>query len=196
MYVCERGCAFTSVCVLLTQHFFITTSFVSHWDVEDCVSTADPLYLASVRWWTHAVFECVWVFCRPDGSAYWVLVCWQISLSQRERERKKEIEEERKQSGKPFQSDLSSLCVFMQVYVWSSQPVLPACLPSLILSCRSSRLVLPDPFSAFKCHNQPLVLWLCLLSPCSRQGKHSHNPSVPFWASACQSHTTASSDLP
>lgn len=87
-----------------------------------------------------------------------------------------------------------TVCVFIQVDVWSSQPAFPA-LPSLILSCRGSRLVLPDLISASKCLNQPFVLPPCSLFPCDKQGEHSHTPpSQPFWA-LCQCHTATSPDL-
>lgn len=87
-----------------------------------------------------------------------------------------------------------TVCVFIQVYVWSSQPAFPA-LPSLILSCRSSRLVLPDLISASKCLNQPFVLRSCLLFSSDRQGEHfPMPPSQPFWA-LCRCHTATSPDL-
>lgn len=111
-------------------------------------------------------------------------MCWQISLSRREQEkiseRKEENEEERKPSGKPFQSDPSSLCVLACVYasVCVIFPASSSCLPSLILSCRSSRLVLPDPISASKCHNQPFVLSLVLTLPL-RQARRTLPQSNP-----------------
>lgn len=59
-------------------------------------------------------------------------------------------------------NQIHHLCVCVCVCVYASVcvifPASSSCLPSLILSCWSSRLVLPDPISASKYHNQPFVL--------------------------------------
>lgn len=70
--VCVRAFVHTTC-----WHFFLTTSFVSHRDVEDCVSAADLLYLASVR--SHMYSFCTVCVCVCVCSVVQMEVlieCW------------------------------------------------------------------------------------------------------------------------
>ncbi len=115
-----------------------------------------------------------------------------ISVSARagENRREKELKwgrEKAEWKALPIRSIIFCVCVYASVCVIF--PASSSCLPSLILSSRSSRLVLPDPISASKCHNQPFVLFSCAYSPLSA-GKVNTPTICPLCHfCACQCHT-------
>lgn len=136
-----------------------TISLVSHWDVGDCMTTADPLYPASIHCHTYTGF---WSVCWCSVVQMEVLIeCWCAGTLLR-------LSESRRKwgrGGKPFQSDPSSYCVRVYTSICVIFPASFSCPPfsNLIMSEQQispprSHLCLQMPQSAFCSSVVPALL--------------------------------------